>query len=280
MSGQLAGQVALVTGAGRGFGKAIALAFAAEGAAVALTARSAAQLEAAAGEIRAAGGQALALAGDVTRPEDVDRVVSATERELGAVSLLVSNAGVPGPFGPLWRVDPERWWAAQQVHIRAPFLYLQRVLPGMVEHRRGRVIVVSAVASRMVAPYLSAYCVGKIAQTRIVAEAAAETRELGVAIFAIDPGFVFTGIAEETMNSPDAQRWLPGMVERIRARRDSPERDADLARCTRRCLDLASGRYDVLSGRYMELGDDIEAWRSEAQRASEAERESSGGKRS
>jgi len=85
-----------------------------------------------------------------------------------------------------------------------------------------------------------------------------------VSVFAIDPGFVFTGIAEETMSSPDAQRWLPGMVARIRERRDAPDRDADLARCVRRCLDLASGRYDALSGRYMELDDDIDAMRRDA----------------
>lgn len=264
MAGQLAGQVAVVTGAGRGFGKAIALGFAREGAAVTVTSRTRAELDAAAAQITTAGGRALAVEGDVTRPDDVERVISATERQWGPVGLLVSNAGVPGPFGPVWTVDPEAWWAAQQVHIRAPFLYLRRVLPGMTQRRAGRIILVSAIASRLVAPYLSAYCVGKIAQTRITAEVAAETQELGVSVFAIDPGFVFTGIAEETMSSPDAQRWLPGMVARLRAQRDSPGRDADLARCVRRCLDLASGRYDALSGRYMELDDDIEALRREA----------------
>jgi NAD(P)-dependent dehydrogenase (short-subunit alcohol dehydrogenase family) len=263
MSGQLTGQIAVVTGAGRGFGRAIAERFAREGAAVTVTSRTRAELDRVADTIRSAGGRALAIAGDVTEPRDVDRVISETERTFGPVSLVVSNAGVPGPFGPIWTVDPEAWWRAQQVHIRAPFLYLNRVLRGMTERRAGRIIIVSALASRVVAPYLSAYCTGKIAQTRITAEAAAETRELGVSVFAIDPGFVFTGIAEETMNSPDAQRWLPGMVERIRARRDSPDRDADLARCTQRCLDLASGRYDALSGRYMELGDDIDAMLSE-----------------
>ncbi len=261
MTGQLAGEVAIVTGAGRGFGKAIALGFAREGAAVTVTSRTRAELEAVAAEITAAGGRALAVAGDVTHPDDVDRVVSATERQWGPVGLLVSNAGVPGPFGPVWTVDPEAWWAAQQVHIRAPFLYLRRVLPSMTQRHAGRIIIVSALASRLVAPYLSAYCVGKIAQTRITAEVAAETQGLGVSVFAIDPGFVFTGIAEETMSSPDAQRWLPAMVARLRAQRDSPDRNADLSRCTRRCLDLASGRYDELSGRYMELDDDIDAMR-------------------
>ena len=258
MARELQGQVAIVTGAGRGFGRAIALRFAAEGAAVALTSRSRAELDAVARQIESQGGRALAVPGDVTRSEDVARVTSAAERELGAVSLLVSNAGVPGPFGPLWSVDPEAWWAAQQVHIRAPFLYLQRVMPAMIERRAGRIIIVSAIASRLVAAYLSAYCVGKIAQTRITAEVAAETRELGISIFAIDPGFVFTGIAEETMSSPDAQRWLPGMVTRLRAKKDAPDRDADLPRCAQRCVDLASGRYDALSGRYMELTDDLD----------------------
>ena len=270
MTGQLSGQVAVVTGAGRGFGKAIALRFAREGAAVTFTSRTRAELDRSVAEAEAAGGRALAVPGDVTDPRDVERVVAGTEQRFGPVTLLVSNAGVPGPFGPMWLVDPDAWWAAQQVHIRAPFLYIHRILPGMAQRRSGRVIIVSALASRLVAPYLSAYCTGKIAQTRITAEVAAEAKDLGVSIFAIDPGFVYTGIAEETMNSPDAQRWLPGMVARIRERKDSPDRDADLARCTQRCLDLACGRYDVLSGRYMELDDDIEAMRREALAAAAA----------
>jgi NAD(P)-dependent dehydrogenase (short-subunit alcohol dehydrogenase family) len=265
MPGELSGAVAIVTGAGRGFGRSVALRFAAEGAAVTVTARSRVELDAVVREIETTGGHALAVTGDVTQAKDVAQVVDATERKFGATTLLVSNAGVPGPFGPIWTVDPEAWWAAQQVHIRAPFLYLHRLLPAMTERRSGRIILVSALASRVVAPYLSAYCVGKLAQTRITAEAAAETKDLGVQVFAIDPGFVFTGIAQETMSSADAQRWLPGMVARLRAKKDAPDRDADLARCAQRCVDLASGRYDALSGRYMELGDDIDALRASAQ---------------
>ncbi len=272
MAQQLLGETAVVTGAGRGFGRAIAIEFARQGAAVTLTARTRSQLDAVAAEIGDAGGRALAVAGDVTRSGDVQHVIDEAERAHGPVTLLVSNAGVPGPFGPLWTIDPEAWWAAQGVHIRAPMLYLRCVLPGMIERRRGRIIIVSALASRVVAPFLSAYCVGKIAQTRITAEAAAEAKDFGVSVFAIDPGFVFTGIAEETMNSPDAQRWLPGMVARIRARKDSPDRDTDLARCARRCSELASGRYDLLSGRYLELDDDLEALRVQAVSAASQER--------
>jgi NAD(P)-dependent dehydrogenase (short-subunit alcohol dehydrogenase family) len=128
----------------------------------------------------------------------------------------------------------------------------------MTQRRAGRVIIVSAKASRLVAPNLSAYCVGKIAQTRIVEEVAAEAKDCGVAAFAIDPGFVYTELAAQTASSPDAQRWLPGMVARVREKRDDPNAAADLARCAQRCVDLASGRYDRLSGRYFEMTDDLE----------------------
>jgi NAD(P)-dependent dehydrogenase (short-subunit alcohol dehydrogenase family) len=249
---------AIVTGAGRGFGKAIVKRLAREGYAVALTARTESQISAVAAEIGREGGRAIALTGDVTDRQDVARVVEETERRLGPTTLLINNAGVPGPFGPIWAVNPEEWWASQAVHIRAPLLFLRAVLPGMTQRRAGRVIIVSAKASRLVAANLSAYCVGKIAQTRLVEEVAVETRELGVAAFAIDPGFVFTELAAQTLNSPDAQRWLPGMVARVAEKRADPNAEADLARCAQRCVDLASGRYDRLSGRYFEMSDDLE----------------------
>jgi NAD(P)-dependent dehydrogenase (short-subunit alcohol dehydrogenase family) len=250
--------VAIVTGAGRGFGKAIAMRLAREGYAVALTARTQSQIDEVAAEIRRLGGRALALAGDVTDRQGVDRVVTEAERQLGPIMLLINNAGVPGPFGPIWAVDPEEWWASQAVHIRAPLLFLRAVLPGMIQRRAGRIVIVSAKASRLVAANLSAYCVGKIAQTRIVEEVAVETRELGISAFAIDPGFVFTELASQTMSSPEAQRWLPGMVTRLREKRADPNAAADLASCAQRCVDLASGRYDRLSGRYFEMNDDLE----------------------
>ena len=84
------------------------------------------------------------------------------------------------------------------------------------------------------------------------------TKECRISAHLFIPGFVFTGIAEATMNSPDAQRWLPGMVSRLREKRQQPGADGDLARCAQRCVDLAAGRFDALSGRYMELGDDLQ----------------------
>jgi NAD(P)-dependent dehydrogenase (short-subunit alcohol dehydrogenase family) len=260
--GILEGQVAVVTGAGRGFGRAIAERLAAEGAKVALLSRSLTQLDEVAEAIRARcgsnGPRAIGVRCDVTDPHSIDHAIDKVEELLGPVDLMVNNAGVPGPFGPIWEVDADEWWKAQAVHIRAPMLFLARVLPGMIRRGQGRAVCVSAIASRMVAPNLSAYCTGKIAQNRIVAEAAAELAGTGVAVFAIDPGFVFTELARQTMESPDAQKYLGGMVERLRKAENDPAAQTDLERCAQRVLDLASGKYDALSGNYYELGDDLD----------------------
>lgn len=258
MAGILAGEMALVTGGGRGFGRAIAERFAAEGAKVAVMSRSRTELDEVVSAIADNGGEALAVTGDVTSPADVDAAVSAVEARFGPVSLMINNAGVPGPFGPIWEVDADAWWQAQAIHIRAPMLFLQRVVPGMLARGGGRMICVSALASRMVAPNLSAYCTGKIAQNRVVAEAAAELADKPVKVFAIDPGFVFTKLAHDTMVNDAARKYLPGMVERLEKASTDPAAQDDLARCAQRCVDLASGKYDALSGNYYELPDDLD----------------------
>jgi len=255
----LEGQVALVTGAGRGFGRAIAERFACEGAAVALLSRSLTQLEEVAKAIRSAGGRAIGVRCDVTDAASIEHAVAKAEELLGPIDLLVNNAGVPGPFGPIWQVDTDDWWRAQAIHIRAPMLFMHHVLPGMIERDRGRVICVSAIASRLVAPNLSAYCTGKIAQNRLVAEAAAELAGTKVAVFAIDPGFAATQLARDTAADPEAQKYFKPLIARIENHPHEYGTDPDLARCAQRCLDLASGRYDALSGGYFELPDDLDA---------------------
>ena len=258
MSGLLAGQVAIVTGAGRGIGRGIALRFAAEGAAVAVTSRTQPQLNKVAGEIGAAGGRALAVAGDVTNHGDVARVVRATEEMLGPVTLLVNNAGVAGPYGPVGVVDPEKWWAAQKVHILAQFLFMSAVLPGMIERRAGRIIVISSPRGTKLTANLSAYSLGKTAQNQLAALVANEVKEQGVKVFALDPGSIMTEMADETMNSPDAQHWVPQMVEALHELKGKQAPMQGIDWCTDRCVAFASGRYDALSGRYIDRTDDPE----------------------
>jgi NAD(P)-dependent dehydrogenase (short-subunit alcohol dehydrogenase family) len=255
----LKGQSGIVTGAGRGFGKAIAKRFAAEGVAVTLTARTQPELDQTVEEIKASGGKALGICGDVTKPEDVEGIVNKANEHFGPVSLLVSNAGIPGPFAPVFAADPAEWWFAQEVHIRAPFMFMRAVLPSMMERRTGCIIVVSAIGSYRVDPSMSAYCLGKTAQNRLVQMMAGEIKDYGIGAFAIDPGFVITGMAEWTMRDAGAQRWVPHMIEHLKTRKADPDSSLDLGRCAQRCVDLASGRYDALSGRYLELPDNLDA---------------------
>lgn len=254
----LDGQIAVVTGGGRGFGRAIAEGLAAAGAAVAVTARTQAELEATVAAIQRAGGRAIAVAGDVTQRADVERVKRETEARLGPVSLLVHNAGVPWPFGPVWYVDPERWWQAQSVHVLGAMLYIHAFVPGMVERGGGRVIIVASAAGTGARPYLSGYATAKATQIRLTEHLAMEGREHNVYAFVIQPGNVVTELSELTMGDPDAQRWLPGFVANLRQRKEAGEDPGPgLRRCAELCVQLASGRCDALTGRYLTPEDDL-----------------------
>ena len=264
MAKALAGQVALITGGGRGFGKAIAMRLAAEGAAVAITSRTQAELDRTVEEITNAEGRGFAVKADVTRPEDVAHTVRATTDCLGPITLFINNAGIPGPFAPIWAADPAEWWFAQEVHLRAFFMFVRELLPSMMERRSGRIIAVSAIASYRVDFAMSAYCVGKTSQNRLVQFMAEEVKQFGISAFAIDPGFVITELAEITMRDAGAQRWKADMIEHLKARKAEPNSRQDLDRCAQRCVDLASGRYDALSGCYFELKDNLDEMLSKA----------------
>jgi len=258
MAGEFDGKNAIVTGAGRGFGKAIALRFAAEGAAVTVTSRSKPQLDETVKEIEAAGGKALAVAGDVTNRDDVAKVVAAAREAFGPIDILISNAGITGPFGPLYAIDPDDWWDAQRVHVRGALLYSSAVLPEMVERKTGHIIVISALAATVVGPNMSAYCVAKSSQNRLVEHIAAEVKPFNVAAFAIEPGMVVTDLAKGTKDDDGAKRWMPQMVERIATLEKDVDPGPGLAKCAELCVKLASGRFDSMSGQYFDVRDDID----------------------
>jgi NAD(P)-dependent dehydrogenase (short-subunit alcohol dehydrogenase family) len=171
---------------------------------------------------------------------------------------VVHNAGVPWPFGPVWHVDPDRWWEAQAVHVRGAMLYLNTFVPPMIENGGGRAIVISSAASQGVRPNLSGYAVAKYAQNRLVEHLAEEGRPYNVFAWALHPGSVFTGISVETISDPDAQKYLPGFVERLHNQREDDDPSIGFKACANYCVALASGRGDALSGRYLEPAWDLD----------------------
>jgi len=257
--------VAVVTGAGRGVGRSFALSLAASGAAVAVIARSVDQIKGTVAEITGAGGRAIAVAVDVTNDNAVSRMAERVERELGPVDILVNNAGMGPPYGPLHEIDAEEWWRCLEVNLRGPLLCSRAFLPGMTSRRRGRIINVASGAGTVPIPNLSAYAVSKAALIRFTEILAAETREHGVSVFAIEPGTMRSQMTESAMSSPEGRKWLPWVAKIFEAGREvSPDEAAALVR------KLASGKSDHLSGRFIAVGDDVAAM---TERVKEIERD-------
>lgn len=222
-----AGQVALVTGGGRGVGESVARELAAAGMRVAVSARTEEQVRATAEEI---GG--LAVVADVSREEDVRRLVSTVEEELGTVDLLVANAGIGDSWAPPWEQDPADWWRVFEVNVLGTYLCARAVLSGMVERGRGRIVVLGSGSSYlpMSRAVSTAYGPSKAAVHRFAELLAGAMRAHGVGVFEVAPGLVRTAM---TASFPDDAPWTP------------PELAPRLIRA------IAEGRLDGLEGRYL-----------------------------
>ena len=142
--GVLQGKVAVVTGGGRGVGRAVALAFAAEGAAVAVAARTSGEVERVAEEVLALGGKAVAVRADVTRQEEVDALFARVNEEISPVDILVNNAAVIDPLGMVWETEPSAWQEAFDVNVIGMVRCVRAVLPTMKDRRSGKIIIVGS----------------------------------------------------------------------------------------------------------------------------------------
>ena len=242
-SQRLDGQVAIVTGGGRGIGRAIAEALAAAGAAVAVIARSQDELAETVRRIEGAGGRAIAVVADVTDPQAVEEAVALTERELGPIDLLVNNAAVATPVGPAWEVEPDAWWRTVEVNLRGPFLCARAVLPGMLRRRAGRIANIVAVAAFNTSPYMSAYGASKAGLVSFTDDLAAETREHGISVFAIRPGLVQTRMQDELMASSYLQRRRGGQAPAL----------VPAERAAEAVVFVATGQADALAGRFIDV---------------------------
>jgi NAD(P)-dependent dehydrogenase (short-subunit alcohol dehydrogenase family) len=187
--------VALVTGAGRGIGRAIARHLSAVGYRVAITARSKDQLEeTAAGCV----GPTLIVPADITGTGAVDELFARVESEWAPVDVLVANAGA-GVSAPVPRITDEDWQRMLDINLTAPFRCLRRAIPSMAERGHGRIVVMASVAAKVGEPYIAAYTASKHGVLGLVRSAAAELVRTGVTVNAICPAYVDTPMTDKTV---------------------------------------------------------------------------------
>lgn len=227
--------MALITGGGRGIGRAIALAFAREGADAAVAARTLAEVEAVAEAIRALGRRAIAIPCDVTDPEAVAACVRKAEAELGPIQILVNNAGV-AVSARLTETDDDLWQRHLMVNMTGAFYMSRAVLPGMLARKWGRIINIASTAARQGYAYTAAYTASKHGLLGLTRALALEVVEANITVNALCPGFVATDltweaarrIAEKTGRSyEEAVRALAGFSPQKRL--IEPEEVAHLA---------------------------------------------------
>jgi NAD(P)-dependent dehydrogenase (short-subunit alcohol dehydrogenase family) len=211
---------AFVTGGGRGIGASVARELAAAGMEVAVSGRTAEQVEVVAAEV-----SGRALVGDVAKREDVERWFA----ELGPVDLLVANAGVGGAGDPPWEVDLDDWWHTFEVNVLGVHLCCRAAIPGMLERGSGRIVIVGSGSAYLPSASDTSYTSSKAAICRY-GETLANSLRDRIPVFVISPGMVRT---EMTLSFPDDMPWTP------------PECAPQLVRA------LASGEFDALSGRYL-----------------------------
>lgn len=196
----LAGNVALVTGGGRGIGRSVALALARAGADVAVAARSRSQIEVVAGEIRATGRRAVAIPCDVGERDDVERMVKRVETELGPPEILVNSAGVAAS-AKFVETDDDLWERHLRVNLTGTFYVCRAIVPGMIQRRAGRIINIASTSGKVPYMYVAAYCASKHGVIGLTRAMALELARYGITVNAICPGWVQTELTDHTIEN-------------------------------------------------------------------------------
>lgn len=249
--GLFKGQVAWVTGAGRGIGRAAALALAKQGAAVALVSRTQNEVEQVAQEIRSWGGTAIASLLDVSNWDMVHWTVQQIEAALGPIDLLINNAGVLEPLGKVWETDPEQAGRLIDINLSGTYYGMRAVLPNMVQRGRGVIVNVSSGAALTAAPGWSVYAASKAGVDHLTRTAALDLKDTAVRVYALHPGLVDTSMQEALRAAtpdrlpPDRRQFFVEQKETGKVQ--SPEIPA------RTLLWLCSAQCDLESGAVVNL---------------------------
>ena len=242
----------LVTGAGRGIGKRLAIGFAAAGNRVGLLARSKAELDLAQLEIEHAGGNALRIRADVTDFEQVSAAVDRMRVHFGDVHVLVCAAAIAGPIGPFVEQSPKAWAEIIQVNLLGVMNACKAVLPHMIERRSGKIIVLSGPGASSPRPNFSAFAASKAAVVRFVETVAEEVADHNIQINCMDPGGTYTHMTDEILRSGEKAGWKEN-EEALEVRRTGgvpPDKQTPLA------LFLASEQSNHITGKLIYVTDD------------------------
>lgn len=213
---KLQGKVGIVTGGGRGIGEAIAMTFAREGAQLAIASRTQSELEQVAAQIRKMGGQVQVIHTDVSRRDDVLRLVEATLTTYGQIDILVNAAGVYGPIGPMWETDVDEWFRAVHINLFGTFLCCHAVLPHMIRRRQGKIINFSGGGATSPLPRFTAYGVSKTANVRLTETLAEEVKEFNIQVNAVAPGAVDTRLQNQVLAAGERAGDLFTRIHRLR----------------------------------------------------------------
>jgi len=201
---KLSNKIAIITGSGRGIGRAIAIAFAKEGAKVSLVARTISELEETSQLIEEYGSTSLVIPTDVTQPSSVASMVQETVSQYGRVDILVNNAGVPGPIGALQNNKIDDWIKTIQVNVIGPYLCCNSVVPLMTNQGGGKIINLAGAGANNAWANLSAYCTSKAGVVRMTEVLALELEDKNIQVNALGPGSIHTRMWEELRNGAEA----------------------------------------------------------------------------
>jgi 3-hydroxybutyrate dehydrogenase len=241
----LKGRHALVTGGGRGIGRATALALAREGASLTLCARTKKEIEAVADEVRGLGVKVLAVPADVGKPEDVKALFAAARAGLGPVDILVNGAGI-APSAPLPRTTDEMWSQVIAVNLSGVFYGMREALPEMTGRGWGRVVNIASIAGKSAMPYIAAYVASKHGVLGLTKVAALEVALKGVTVNAVCPGYVDTpmtdgGIARMSEKTGRAPEEIRKHLEELSPQKRMVTSDEVAALVVYLCGDAARG---------------------------------------
>ena len=257
------GKSVLITGAGRGIGKRLALGFAAEGAKIGLLARSQAEIDLAKLEIEQADGIAMRLRADVRNVDDVAHAVDRMREAWGAIDILITAAGVQGPIGPFLTAKPKAWNETIETNLIGVANACRAALPHMIERRSGKIIMISGGGSSYARPNFTAYAASKTAVVRFGETLAEEVRDHNVQVNIMASGAAYSHMTDEILHAGEERAGRKEIedAEKVRVTGGTPaEKQIALARF------LACESSNHISGKLIHVNDDWKKFDHESMR--------------